>query len=460
MKKSGRCSGGHFKRRDFLRVGSLSFLGISLSQYLELRHTLAAVGGVDKNAKAQSCILLWLDGGPSQIDTWDPKPNSNFRPISTNVPGIQISELFPRLAKKMDKLAIIRSMKTEENNHGVGHHYALTGHRPSPAMKFPGIGSIITKELGAQNDVPPHVIVPEVGTVDAIHQFKEFCKGHFLGAQYDPMVIHNPNPPEAEEKGAAVKKYIEDFEVPDLSLPKSLTVDRLRDRSTFLELVDSVYRRKVERAKFAQMDSFREQALNIILSSAGREAFDISREPRKTREAYGKNAFGQSVLLARRLVEAGSRFVTAAGYRRGAWDTHFYNDTNLRDLGPPLDQTLSTLLEDLEQRGLLESTLIIVMGEFGRTGDINPEAGRDHWCHCWSLLLGGGGIRGGTVVGASNERGEYPTERVVTIGDLFATIYKALGIDWHKEYMHPIGRPLKIANSIDDETGTPIHELI
>ena len=199
----------------------------------------------------------------------------------------------------------------------------------------------------------------------------------------------------------------------------------------------------------------------MILAPEVRKAFDLSQEPEKTREAYGRTGFGQSVLLARRLVESGSRFVTAGGYKGQAWDTHYDNDKLLREtLGPSFDQTVSALITDLDQRGLLESTLIIAMGEFGRTADINLDRGRDHWCYCWSVLLGGGGIRCGQVVGASDEHGAYVADRGVSMGDVFATVYKAFGIDWTKEYMHPIGRPIKIANSIDDLTGTPIRELI
>ena len=192
-----------------------------------------------------------------------------------------------------------------------------------------------------------------------------------------------------------------------------------------------------------------------------REAFDLSSESEQTRDAYGRNGFGQSVLLARRLVEKGSRFVTAAGYKFNEWDTHGTNDARHRDeLVPPLDQALSTLLDDLEQRGLLDSTLVITMGEFGRTPNLNPRGGRDHWANCWSLLLAGGGIRGGQVVGASDEQGAHPAEREVSMGDLIATVYKSMGIDWTKEYMTPIGRPVKIANSFEDKTGKPIDELL
>jgi hypothetical protein len=448
MTKAGclACNQANLARRDFLRVGSLSLLGINLSQYLRLRQTMAATSASSpSSAKAQACILLWLEGGPSQMDTWDPKPSSPFRPISTNVAGIQISELLPRVAKHLDKLAIIRTMYTEENNHPQASYYAMTGHRPNPAMEFPSFGSILTKEMGPRGDVPPHILTPQW---ESDRQYEEYFKSAFLGAEYDPLVVPDPNS--------------KDFKLPDLSLPKSISPERLQDRRAFLELVDRRYRERTETAAKGDGDTFARQAQNMILSPAVRDAFDLSKESEKLKDAYGRHGFGQSVLLARRLVEAGSRFVTAAGYRFNAWDTHGDNDRRHRDdLVPVLDQALATLLEDLQQRGLLETTCVLAMGEFGRTPHHNPDAGRDHWSHCWSMALGGGGIRGGQVIGASDERGAYLADgRRVTIGDLFATVYKAFGIDWHKEYMHPIGRPVKIANSEDDHTGEPITELI
>jgi len=214
-------------------------------------------------------------------------------------------------------------------------------------------------------------------------------------------------------------------------------------------------------AEYGAMDDFRQRALDMLTTRAVRDAFDLSQEPDSVRDRYGRDGVGQSVLMARRLVEAGSRFVTAAGYGTNQWDAHADNDKKHRDLlVPPLDISLSALLDDLEERGMLDSTVVISMGEFGRTPHINPNLGRDHWPDCWSLVIGGGGIRGGQVIGESDERGAYIADRRVTMGDVYATIYKALGIDWAKEYMHPIGRPVKIANSIDDETGRPIEELL
>ena len=456
MKTTFSCRGAdYWTRRDLLRVGSLSLLGMSLGQYLEVKSLLAAGGGnVEKKAKAQACILLLLEGGPSQMDTWDPKPTSGFEPIGTNVSGIQISELFPRVARHMDKLAVIRSMRSEEIDHPEATYYAITGHRPTPAMEFPSVGSIISKELGPLNTVPPYVTVPEL-----IELHQPFFRSAFLGAEFDPMTI----PLASSNQGRAITEAIQEkeFQLPYLSLPKSVSAERIQNRRGLLKIVDQSYRRKMELAPHLKMDKFSEQALRMVLAQEVRQAFDLSQESEKTKDAYGRHTFGQSALLARRLVEAGSRFVTAAGYGHGGWDTHGDNDKQLRDeLAPPLDQVLSTLLQDLEQRGLLDSTIVLVMGEFGRTPDINPRNGRDHWPHCWSLLVGGGGIRGGQVIGASDEKAAYVAEREVTIGDLFATVYKSFGIDWTKEYMSPIGRPVKIANSIDDKTGVPIAELV
>ena len=432
-------------RRYFLKVGSLGLLGISVRQFLELERIMAAteVAGAQRKAKAQSCILVWLEGGPSHVDTWDPKPESGFRPISTQATGIQVSELLPRVAKHMNKLAVIRSVRTEETNHPQAIHYAATGHRPSPAMRFPSLGSIISKEMGIRNNVPPHVFEPELQREP---QILGYFKSGFVSSEYDPMVLGDPS-----EK---------QFEVPDLILPKTITAERISERRSFQRAVDEIYRRKVKSAEHVSSDLFTEQALKMVLAPSVREAFDISQETEKTRDAYGRNRIGQSMLLARRLVESGSRFVTAAGYKSQEWDTHGDNDKKLRDeLVPPFDQAFSALLEDLEQRGLLESTVVVVMGEFGR-GPKNPNHGRDHWPQCWSLALGGGGIQGGQVIGSSDAKGMYVADRQVTMGDVYATIYKAFGIDWEKTYMSPIGRPVKIANSIEDKTGVPVRELV
>lgn len=427
-------------RREFLRVGALSYLGLGLSEYFQLSNLMASPTA--KPAKAQSCILIWMHGGQSHLDTWDVKGNSGFKPISTNVPGIQISELLPRVARHMDKLSIIRSMKNESNAHSEGTYYAMTGHMPTTTTRFPSVGSVVAKELGTRTSIPAYVTTGR-GRLN--------CRSAgFVEPHYEPFIIPEP--------GA------KDFKVTDLVLPDEVSVDALHARHAFLNLVDERYRQMENHANFAKVDSFNERALNLITSPAVRNAFDLSQESEKTQEAYGPGRFGQGTLLARRLVEAGCRFVTIDGWNKEAkhdWDTHYRNDYYVKEeLVPPLDRALSTLLVDLKERGLFESTIVLVMGEFGRTPHINPGRGRDHWGHCWSLVLGGGGIKGGQVVGASDERGAYVAERLVTIGDLFATVYKALGIDWTKTYLGPGRRPIYIANSIGDKQGEPVHELV
>ena len=439
------CRGAAFTRRDFLRAGTLSFLGMNAADLLRFG-SVPALAATNPPAKAKAVILLWLEGGVSQLDTWDVKANSGFKPISTNAPGVQISEIFPKLANHMDKLSIIRSMKTDERNHPQSAVQVLTGHRPNPTLKSPSFGSIVSKELGATNNMPPFAVIPRPFEDDPL-LFEPCYQAAFLGSEYDGMVVPDPSKP--------------DFKMPDLSLPKSISAEAVEDGRTMLKIVDHLFRAKEELAEFSKMDAFQKQALRMLLSPHVQQAFDLSQESEKTKDRYGRNRVGQSVLLARRLVEAGCRFITASGYKHGQWDTHGDNENRLRNtLAPLLDQCLSALMEDLKQRGLLESTVVVVTGEFGRTPMINPKAGRDHWPDCWSLLVGGGGIRGGYVVGASDKDGGYVAERPVSAGDLYATIYKAMGIDWTKTYMSPIGRPMYIANGFGDTPGVPLHELI
>jgi len=428
-------------RRDFLKVGSLGFLGMTLGETLRLE--AATPSTLKSKAKAKSCILLWLEGGPAQMDTWDPKPNSSFRPISTNVPGIQVSELLPSLAKRMDKLALIRSMSSFGDDHPQAVHYAATGHLFNPAMQFPSLGAVVGKELGSTNAMPPYAIVPRW---ESGRQYEDYFRSAFLGADYDPMLVGDPSK--------------DDFKVTDLSLPKSLSEQAVENRRSFLDIVDNNYRNKVESAEHAKMDAFTQKAWEMLLAPGVQKAFDLSKESDKTKDAYGRDSVGQSLLLARRLVESGTRFVTAAGYHGNSWDTHSDNDKGHRDrLTPPMDRALSALIDDLVDRGLYDETIIIAMGEFGRTPDINPGLGRDHWPQCWSLALGGGGLNTGLAVGESDERAANVLTKPTSIGDLFATVYKAMGIDWHREYMTPIGRPIKIANSFEDSTGEPVREL-
>jgi hypothetical protein len=425
-------------RRDFVRVGSLSLLGIHLA------NCLRAADASELAGKAQACILLWLEGGPSHVDTFDPKATSAFKPISTNVAGIQVSELLPQLARRMDKLAIVRSMRTRASDHLQATHYAITGHEPNPGMRFPSLGSIVTKETESRNGIPRYVLVPQ-WTKD--RQYEDHFRSAFLGSDYDPMCVTDPSR--------------DSFQVPDLTLPKSASESLVHSRQEFLAVVDRRYRDLYDRAEHANVDALTARACQILLNPAVRNAFDLSAEPEKLRDQYGRDSVGQSALLARRLIEAGSRFVTVAGYHGGGWDTHASNDVLHRDrLCPTLDRTLSALLDDLAQRGLLETTIVLAMGEFGRTPFMNPARGRDHYPACWSLVLGGGGIKTGQVIGSSDENGAVVTSRPISMGDVYATLYKAFGLDWTKEYMTPIGRPIKIANSLDDMTAVPIQELV
>jgi hypothetical protein len=440
-----QCQQSLTTRRDFMRVGTLGFLGLTLADFLRASST-QAFAATAPPAKAQSVILLWLEGGPSQVDTWDVKGNTSFKPISTNASGVQICEIFPKLARHMDKLSIIRSMKTQERNHPQATVETLTGHRQNPALKFPSFGSIVAKELGPQNNMPPFVVVP-APQENGFFAYADAFRASFLGPAYDAMVLTDPSKP--------------GFKVPDLALPKTITPEEVEDGREMLKIVDRYYRQKEEIAEFAKMDTFEEQAMKMILSPTVKNAFDLTQEPDKMKDAYGRNRPGQSALLARRLVEAGCRFVTAAGYKANEWDTHSANEKHLKeDLAPLLDQTLSTLMEDLDQRGLLKTTVVLVAGEFGRTPVINPNGGRDHWPDCWSLLIGGGGIEGGQIIGASDKDGAYVADQPVSLGDLFATVYKAMGVDWTKTYNSPIGRPIYIANGFGDTAGAPLKELV
>jgi hypothetical protein len=434
------CAGINATRRDFLRLGALSLFGPNLTEYLQAAATQTATG------KAQACILLLLEGGVSHLDTWDVKGNSGFKPIPTKVPGIHISELLPKCAGHMDKLSIVRSMRTLERNHAQATIETLTGHRPIPALKFPSLGSIVSKELGSRNEMPPYSVVPLPNEND-FFSYEDAYRAAWAGSEYDGMILPDPSKP--------------NFEVPDLSLPKTVSAEMIEDGRGLLKVVDRRFRSHEENAQFAKFDAFQEQALRMILSPQVKKAFDLSQESEKTKDLYGRDRVGQSVLLARRLVEAGCRFVTAAGYTHGAWDTHGDNDQRMRDkLAPTLDRTLSALLEDLKQRGMLESTVVIATGEFGRTPVINPARGRDHWPDCWSLVMSGGGIKGGQVIGSSDTQGGYVADRPISVGDVYATIYKAMGIDSQKTYMSPIGRPVYIANGFDDKSGSPIKDLI
>ena len=433
-------------RRDFLHAGSLAFLGLSLSDLFSLQALGAATREKDIN-----CIFLFLVGGPSQIDTWDLKPDAPseirgpYKPIPTNVPGIHISELFPRMAQLADRYALVRSFCHNVNAHPLAHHIVLTGRPFSPGISHPNLGCAVQSLLGSRSDLPPHIMLPVT-----LRSRKGQSAG-FLGKVNDPFLIDSdPSDP--------------DFRVRDLVPPDYISAVRVDRANNFRRLVDSAFQRFEEGSPDTKlMSSSFNQAYRIVSSSEARAAFDIQQEPEKLRDRYGRNRFGQCCLLARRLVERNVRFVTINMFDdfggSSTWDIHgsspFSPISALDDLGPMFDNAFSSLIEDLSARGLLDRTLVVAMGEFGRTPKINPAGGRDHWPFCASMLFAGGGIAGGQVVGSSDATASEPRDRPVGPQEVLATIYHALGIDVHTELPGPQSRPVPIV----DIGVEPISEL-
>ncbi|HXG09172.1 MAG TPA: DUF1501 domain-containing protein [Gemmataceae bacterium] len=411
-------------RRDFIRVGTLGFLGLSLPDYL--RYAAAApTAGADKSA-----IFIYLGGGQTHLDTWDPKPDApaeyrgEFKPIKTNVPGIEICEHLPRMAQNADKYAILRSVHHNLAAHAPGQMFLRTGNRPLPSLQYPGYGSVVTKEYGGPPGLPPYVALPIQSTNGGAET------AGYLGVAYNPFTVNDdPNK--------------ENFSVRALALPQGLSMERIESRKGLLEGLDTAFRKvEVKSQDLAGMDKFYQQAFEILNSPKAREAFDIAREPAAVRDKYGRNPFGQACLLARRLIEAGVRFVSIDF---GGWDTHRDNFSRLKDDRlPKLDQGMASLLEELAERGLLPKTAVFMTGEFGRTPKVNATAGRDHWARAMSIVMAGAGIKGGQVIGKTNDKGEEPVEQPVTPEDVAASFYHSLGIDPHKEYYTPTGRPVHI----------------
>lgn len=431
-------------RRDFLRLGTAGIFGFGLTLPEILAHqSRAAESG--RAPRDVSLIFLFLHGGLSTIDTLDLKPDApaefrgEFKPISTNVPGIQISEHLPKLAQVMDKFSLIRSFRHHNSDHGAADHYMLTGYFPqagfnpglNPNNQKPAHGAILARKYGPRGSVPPYVCLPKMHPSTG---------SAYLGAAAAPFVINaDPNAP--------------DFTVPDVVPPPTLDSRRLDSRKKLLAQMDR-YQKTVEgRANpSAQTVSvFQQKAFDLMTSPQAKKAFDIHAEKEKLRDAYGRNTLGQSCLMARRLVEAGVRCVTID---HSNWDTHNDNFGTLkRQLLPWLDAGLSMLLGDMSERGLLESTLLIVSGEFGRTPRINKDAGRDHWGPAFTVATAGGGIKGGRVVGKSDARAERPADNPHGPEDLSATICHLMGIDPKEEFLTPEGRPVAVANNgriIDD----------
>ncbi len=419
-------------RRDFLRVGGLTALGLTLPDFLKM-------ASATPGKKDVACILLWMGGGPSHIDTFDPKPDApseirgEFKAIPTNVNGIQLSDQLPKLAKQMDKFSILRSVTSPDASHETATHYLLTGYPGNPTVTYPAYGSVLAREKGPQEGMPPYIMFGG-------YQFGYGGAG-YMGPQYNPFNINgDPNNP--------------GFTVKDVSPPNGVDLERIGRRKNILEALDTFQRQTEQKQKIVTtMDEFYAQAYSLITSPVAKKAFDLKNEPDKIRESYGRNSFGQSCLLARRLVESGVRFVTV---NFGGWDTHTDNFKSLKGhLLPTLDTGYAALLDDLKQKGMLDSTLVVWMGEFGRTPKVNSSAGRDHWSESMVVCMGGGGVKTGMAVGSSNERAERPKDRPVRVEDVAATIYKALGVNSDKEYVTPQNRPVRI-----NYDGEPIAEVL
>jgi hypothetical protein len=436
--RAADCTG--VSRRTFLRIGGLSALGLNLPGLLRLQKAAADAGHSPK-AKT-SCILLWLQGGPSHIDTLDPKPDApaevrgEFGTIPTTHPGVRFTEHLPRLAKLTDKFSVIRGHDPRNGSHGVADHLMLSGHKFNPGLPFPCYGSVIARERGYVDGMLPYVQLGRF--ID--RRFNGGIAG-FLGDQYNPFEIN-------EDPNAAV------FRVRDLSIAGAADRDRLRRRYAMLGEIDK-YQQGVESgtASVQARDVFYEKAHDLITSPAAKAAFDIAQEPVRVREMYGRTQFGQSCLLARRLIQAGVQFVTVTS---GGWDTHQNNFKSLKDrLLPAMDQGYAALLRDLSDRGMLDGTLVVWMGDFGRTPKVNPSAGRDHWASAGVVCMGGGGIKTGEVVGATSALAEFVTDSPVTPQDVAATIYHALGVPLHTWYKTQDGRPIELVPE-----GRPVKQLI
>jgi hypothetical protein len=396
-------------------------------------------------AKAKSCILIWLDGGPSHYETFDPKPaapiefRGQFDPVATNVPGVFFSEHLKRLASIMDKMAIVRSIRHDQGNHGAGNHYMMTGAPPripvgcGAFVSFhPSLGSVVASEKGAPAGMPAYFSIPSMSRSGG---------PNFLGAKYAPFVVaDNPNSP--------------GFRVRDVAIPAELSEGRFDSRKEIRTQVDRMLRinEKAAADPVLAQDEHYQQSFELIASKEAQAAFDIGREPERVREQYGRDAFGQRALLARRLVEAGVPFITLYS---GGWDDHTKLFSSFQKRLPPFEASIAALIEDLHQRGMLESTIVTVLGEFGRTPQINKDAGRDHWSNAMSVLFAGGGTPGGQVVGATDAKGFAAIERVLSPENFASTIYAKLGIDPGKILYAPNGRPNHLVSD-----PTPIKELM
>lgn len=425
------CAG--INRREFLQVGGSSVLGLSLADLLRAR----AANNTNEHAKAKAVILLWLWGGPSQLDTFDPKPNAPleyrgpFGTIPTRITGLRFCELFPQLAKLTDKLAVLRTLVTQSSDHGIAGTIGLTGSaaggtgldgKPLQGTPRPALGAVVAKASRSRQDIHPFFVVG-----GKLHQGKKAITGEGggpLGAAWDPFRL--------EYDPATGTK------VPALQLPQNLTPERMADRQKLLNSLGKADQRVNELGAAGALSDYRARAFSMLTSRTAAAGFDLSKEPDSMKDAYGRTRFGQSCLLARRLVEAGVPFVQVnwsdhveseedAG--DGGWDQHYRNFQIMQDRHAPwLDQSMSTLLTDLHDRRLLDSTLVLAVGEFGRSPKVNDKAGREHWPACYSALIAGGGVKGGRFVGTSDAKATQPSDTPLSPADLHATVQNAIGL--------------------------------
>jgi hypothetical protein len=442
-------------RRSLLGTGAAAAAGSLWTNWLRAEQT-----GLSPTStrRAKSVILIFNCGAPSHLDLWDMKPNAGdnirgeFQPIATQTPGIEISELMPNLVRHTNKLAILRTLHHNHGGHNSGMYWSIVG-RPYPRddtlinpsrTDYPSFGTLtgwLAQRDGYANPLPPYVITPK----PHCDSFVYITPGQFgacLGPKYDPLVL------DADPNAA-------DFKVPNIGLAEGMNTDRLQSRKALLGQFES-HQTPIHHAQIEDIDVNQTKAMALVSSAQAAQAFDLSKEPDVVREKYGRHSWGQSHLLARRLVEAGVPFVTTVNGPSITWDTHKDNFGRLKNqLVPPMERAFAALLDDLQERGLLDTTLVVWMGDFGRTPIINKDSGRDHWPQCYTMILAGGGIRGGQYVGESDKTGAYPWARPLVPADVHATIFTALGYDPHGIIYHQTdGRPVPLS------TGEPIHEVL
>ncbi len=415
-------------RRNFLTVGAAGF-GLNLVDYLAIRQAQGAENAYETPpVVAESVIHIYLPGGLSAQESFDPKPfapleyRGELKAIATKIPGESFSELLPKTADIADRLTVIRSLTHGEAAHERGEHNMYTGYRPSPALLFPSMGSVVSHEFGPRNDLPPYVCVPTASTIHA--------GPGYLSSSYAPFSLGD-DPARAG------------FKVRDLSLPGGVDQVRFERRLAALEAVNEHFAKRTTADNVGAMSTFYERAFDLIGSPKAREAFNIEAEPAELRDRYGRHEAGQRMLAARRLVEAGARFVTLT---YGGWDHHVNIQAGVRAQLPVFDQAFAALIGDLDERGLLAKTLVLVSTEFGRTPKVNGTAGRDHWSKVFSVVMAGGGVKRGAVIGSSGATANEPEDTPISPEDFATTVYHQLGIAAAKELMAPGDRPIEIVN--------------